>query len=85
MKKNSKSFKQLLQLLKVAYQERDEARDQLLQKVLNKVMSSSPPEFLIVRPQIQPENSSITGSNSLSKTYNYHSHGSPLLIPSVIQ
>ena len=92
MKKNNKSFKQLLQLLK-AYQERDEVRDQL-QKVLNKVMSSSLPKFLIGWPHIQQEsplikptkaNSSITESNSLSKTYNHHSHGSPLLIPSVIQ
>ena len=54
MKENNKRFKQLLQLLKVAYQERDEARDQL-QKVLNKVMSSSSLEFLIDRPQIQLE------------------------------
>ena len=85
MKKNKESIKQLLQLLKVAYQERDEARDQL-QKVLNKAMLSTPPEFLTVRPQIQPEsplikptkaNSSITESNSLSETYNHHSHGSP--------
>lgn len=85
MKKNEESIKQLLQLLKVAYQERDEARDQL-QKVLNKVMPSSPPEFVTVQPQIQPEsplmkptkaNSSITESNSLSETYNHHSHGSP--------
>ncbi|RVW56967.1 hypothetical protein CK203_070457 [Vitis vinifera] len=85
MKKNKESIKQLLQLLKVAYQERDEARDQL-QKILNKVMPSSPPEFLPLRPQLQPEsplikptkaNSSITESNSLSETYNPQSHGSP--------
>ena len=81
MKNKNKSFNQLLQLLK-AYQERDEARDQL-QKVLNKVMSSRLPKFLIGWPHIQQEsplikptkaNSSITESNSLSKTYNYHSH-----------
>ena len=53
MKKNNKSFKQLLQLLK-AYQERDEARDQL-QKVLNKVMSFSLPKFFIGWPHIQQE------------------------------
>ncbi|XP_034687374.1 uncharacterized protein LOC117915796 isoform X1 [Vitis riparia] len=85
MKKNKESIKQLLQLLKVAYQERDEARDQL-QKILNKVVPSSPPEFLPLRPQLQPEsplikptkaNSSITESNSLSETYNPQSHGSP--------
>ena len=45
-KENNKRFKH--------YQERDEARDQL-QKVLNKVMSSSSLEFLIGRPQIQLE------------------------------
>lgn len=80
-------MKHLLQLLKVAYQERDEAREQL-QKILNKVMPSSPSGFLPVRPQLQPEsprvkptkaNSSITESNSLSETtYNHpQSHGSP--------
>ncbi|CBI16193.3 unnamed protein product, partial [Vitis vinifera] len=61
MKKNKESIKQLLQLLKVAYQERDEARDQL-QKILNKPTKA---------------NSSITESNSLSETYNPQSHGSP--------
>ncbi|XP_076942090.1 uncharacterized protein LOC143611846 [Bidens hawaiensis] len=40
MKRNTESIKQLLQLLKIACQERDEAKDQL-QKLLNKVTSSN--------------------------------------------
>ncbi|KAJ0734624.1 hypothetical protein HanPI659440_Chr11g0422241 [Helianthus annuus] len=40
MKRNTESMKQLLQMLKVACQERDEAKDQL-QKLLNKAKSSN--------------------------------------------
>ncbi|GJT78191.1 DNA polymerase V [Tanacetum coccineum] len=40
IKRNSESMKQMLQLLKVACQERDEARDQL-QKLLNKIVMPS--------------------------------------------
>lgn len=71
MKKNEEFMKQLLQLLKLACQERDEARDQV-QKLLAKLTPSTPPpEFLTPPPQFQPTkaNSSITESNSLSDTY----------------
>lgn len=89
LRKNKEYAKQLLQLLKMACQERDEARDEL-QKLMNKVMLSA--EFFNGIPQLQPDspsppppppllkptkaNSSITESNSHSETYNYHSHGS---------
>ncbi|XP_059660691.1 uncharacterized protein LOC132307053 [Cornus florida] len=85
MTKSQEHVKHLLQLLKIAFNERDEARDQL-QKLLNKVApSSTPSEFLNVLPLQQYEsplvnttkaNSSITESNSLSETYNYKSRGS---------
>ncbi|KAF8402842.1 hypothetical protein HHK36_010933 [Tetracentron sinense] len=85
MRKNKENMKQLVQLLKIAYQERDEARDQL-QKLLNKVMPSSPTEICTIIPQLQPNshpekptkaNSSITeSSDSVSETYNHHSYGS---------
>ncbi|KAF8397545.1 hypothetical protein HHK36_016463 [Tetracentron sinense] len=84
MRKNEESVKQLLQLLKMAYQERDDARDQL-QALLNKVIPSSPTEICTVHPHLQPEspplkptkaNSSLTESDSLSETYNQHSYGS---------
>ncbi|CAN4120036.1 unnamed protein product [Withania somnifera] len=65
MMKNKEYVKQLIQLLKVVYQERDEARDQL-QKLLNELDN----------PLVKSTkaNSSITESNSLSETYNYQSH-----------
>ncbi|KAK9280187.1 hypothetical protein L1049_013874 [Liquidambar formosana] len=84
LRKNKEDVKSLLHLLKIAYQERDEAKGQL-QKLLNKVMPSSPPELLTILPHMQPEsplvkptraNSSITESNSHSDTYNHQSHGS---------
>lgn len=85
MRKTKEYMKQLLQLFKVACQERDEARDQL-QKLLNKLLPSTvPSEFFTSLPQLQPDsplikaakaNSSITESNSLSDTHNCQSHGS---------
>ncbi|CAL5426634.1 unnamed protein product [Camellia sinensis] len=85
MRKNKECMKQMLQLLKMACQERDEARDNL-QKLLNKVIpSTASTEFFTPPPQFQPDsplikptkaNSSITESNSLSDAYNYQSHGS---------
>ncbi|KAH7837988.1 hypothetical protein Vadar_020559 [Vaccinium darrowii] len=85
MKKNKECMKQLLQLLKTSYQERDEARDQL-NKLLNKLMPctlNTPPDLLPPLPQVIPEsplikpakaNSSITESNSLSAdTFSYQS------------
>lgn len=56
LRKNKEYAKQLLQLLKMACQERDEARDQF-QKLMNKVMYSS--DFFNGIPcQIQPPESS---------------------------
>ncbi|KAE8688863.1 ABC transporter B family member 20-like isoform 1 [Hibiscus syriacus] len=61
----------MLHLLNLAYQERDEARDQL-QKMLNKLIPYETPFMIAAKT-----NSSITESNSLSDTYNnHHSHGS---------
>ncbi|KAL3518258.1 hypothetical protein ACH5RR_020847 [Cinchona calisaya] len=88
MRKNKEYVNQLIQLLKMAFRERDEARDQL-QKMLTKAMppSENSTEFFSGLPQMQPDsplvkptkaNSSITESNSLSETHNYHSHGSGL-------
>eukprot|EP00258_Populus_trichocarpa_P014699 XP_006369508.1 uncharacterized protein LOC7465133 [Populus trichocarpa] len=84
LRKHKEDVKQLINLLKIAYQERDEAKGQL-QKLLNKLMLFSTSELLPILPQAQPEsplvipakaNSSITESNSLSDTYNHQSHGS---------
>ncbi|CAN4102441.1 unnamed protein product [Withania somnifera] len=65
---------QLIQLIKIAYQERDEEIDHL-QKLLNKmnqsqIYANSP---LVKEPKA---NSSTIESNSLSETYNYQSHNS---------
>ncbi|XVF46472.1 hypothetical protein PTKIN_Ptkin03bG0029300 [Pterospermum kingtungense] len=86
IRKYKEEVKCLLNLLKLVYQERDEARDQL-QKLLNKLMPSTPAELqpLLLYPQSDCQiliaakaNSSITESNSLSDTYNnnHQSHGS---------
>ncbi|KAL5581080.1 hypothetical protein UlMin_013522 [Ulmus minor] len=90
IKKSDVSIKNLLNLLKIAYKERDEAREQL-QKILlnnnNKLMVSNKnqPQIPTILPQNQPEsplllptkaNSSFTESNSISETYNHQSHGS---------
>ncbi|KAH7542516.1 uncharacterized protein LOC107405107 isoform X2 [Ziziphus jujuba] len=85
IRKSEENVKNLLDLLNVAYKERDEARDQL-QKLFNRILPSSPAELPAVVPHPKPEspllmpakaaNSSITESNSLSETYNQQSHGS---------
>ncbi|KAJ9188950.1 hypothetical protein P3X46_000299 [Hevea brasiliensis] len=84
MRKHKEYVKHLIGLLKIAYKERDEAKD-LLQKLLNKLMPSNSAQLHPTVPQAQPEsplvipmkaNSSITESNSLSDTYNHQSHGS---------
>lgn len=84
IRKNKENVNNLLNLLKIAHQERDEARDQL-QKLLNKLMPSSPNELPNMLPHVRAEspllipakaNSSITESNSLSETHNHQSHGS---------
>lgn len=81
--KNKEKVKSLLLLLQAAYEERDEARDQL-QKLMNKIMPTTATELPALR-HFQPEsplniptkaNSSITESNSLYETYNHHSYGS---------
>ncbi|XAR59021.1 hypothetical protein NMG60_11014634 [Bertholletia excelsa] len=91
-KKNKECVKQLLQLLKIACKERDEARDQL-QKLLHvPMLSSTTPtdQFFPSLPQIQSEsplikpgkaNSSITESGSFSDTYNYSHGSSPVSSP----
>ncbi|PON52554.1 hypothetical protein TorRG33x02_308160 [Trema orientale] len=83
MTKSEEYMKNLLDLLKTAVKERDEARYQL-QKM--QIMLSSQAELHNMFPQAQPEsplllpaakaNSSITESNSLSETYNPQSHNS---------
>ncbi|XP_070044571.1 uncharacterized protein [Nicotiana tomentosiformis] len=72
MRKNKEYVKELIQLLKMVCQERDEARKQL-QKLLNKLS-----HFQVDSPifKATKANSSITESNSLSETYNYQSHNS---------
>ncbi|KAK2970450.1 hypothetical protein RJ640_015546, partial [Escallonia rubra] len=82
IRKHEDYMKQLVQFLKIVSQERDEARGQL-QKLLNKIMPcTTPPELFTPVTQIPPPqspivkpakaNSSVTESNSLSETYNYH-------------
>lgn len=86
IRKSEENVKSLLDLLKAAYKERDEARDQL-QKIFNRILPSSPTDIPVAVPHPnKPEsplllpakatNSSITESNSLSETYNPQSHGS---------
>ncbi|KAK1412801.1 hypothetical protein QVD17_34315 [Tagetes erecta] len=76
--KNTESLKQLLHLLKLVCQERDEARDQI-HKLLNKIMPISINNSMIPHPLIKPAkaNSSFAESNSLSDAY-YHSSSSPV-------
>ncbi|KAE8670468.1 TOX high mobility group box family member 4-A [Hibiscus syriacus] len=67
IRKYKEELKRMLNLLNLAYQERDEARDQL-QKLLNKLMPCETPFMIAAKT-----NSSITESNSLSDAYNNHS------------
>ncbi|KAE8664989.1 TOX high mobility group box family member 4-A [Hibiscus syriacus] len=67
IRKYKEELKLMLNLLNLAYQERDEARDQL-QKLLNKFMPCETPFMIAAKT-----NSSITESNSLSDAYNNHS------------
>ncbi|KAM7527833.1 hypothetical protein LguiB_031243 [Lonicera macranthoides] len=82
MRKNKENVKQLFELVKIACQERDEARDQL-QTLLNKLISSTPSTEFFPNPPHETHllkpvkaNSSKAESNSLSEPYNYHSHSS---------
>ncbi|CAN1847023.1 hypothetical protein LINPERHAP1_LOCUS38426 [Linum perenne] len=64
LKKCREDMNQLINLLKLAYQERDEAKDNL-QKVLTKICPIAPESPIL----LQKANSSITESNSLSDNY----------------
>ncbi|XXG54831.1 hypothetical protein AAC387_Pa03g2614 [Persea americana] len=81
-KRNEEKTKQLLQLLQTAFHERDEAKDNL-RKLLNKLTQSGSSQLFHVLPNVQSEvptvlptkhNSNIVESDSLSETYNLHSH-----------
>ncbi|XP_009770963.1 uncharacterized protein [Nicotiana sylvestris] len=80
-RKNNEYVKQLIQLIKMAYQERDEARDQL-QKLVNKINQAdllNPPSQIQVDCSLvkaTKANSSTIESNSLTETYNYQSQNS---------
>lgn len=83
MQKNKEYVNQLIQLLKLAIQERDEARNQLDKLIISS--SAAAADIFPATPQyfhgggdspiLKPAraNSSITESNSLSETLNYHS------------
>ncbi|KAK2643166.1 hypothetical protein Ddye_024929 [Dipteronia dyeriana] len=68
LKKHKEEVKQLLNLLKIAYQERDEAKDNL-QKLLNKLMPTSPVE-------IQP----ILHNHNRNRNHNIQNETSPLVL-----
>ncbi|KAF5192929.1 putative TOX high mobility group box protein [Thalictrum thalictroides] len=86
MRRNEENVKQLLYFLKIACQERNEARHERdqLQRLLNKLMPVSPTEMYPVVPSLQVEspictllgNSSMTISDSISESYNPQSYGS---------
>ncbi|GAB4824359.1 hypothetical protein Ancab_007247 [Ancistrocladus abbreviatus] len=88
IRKNKENIQHLIKLLQLAYQERDEARNQL-KKFLNNLIPSNPTDQFCAKPlpSLSPEsplinpgkaNSSITESNSLSETQNPHSNSSPV-------
>ncbi|XP_076891074.1 uncharacterized protein LOC143542354 [Bidens hawaiensis] len=70
MKRNTESIKQLLQLLKIACQERDEAKDQL-QKLLSKVTSSNNQKMF--------NTTNVSVPNSFEQVQ--HHHQGPLMMP----
>ncbi|KAD2171595.1 hypothetical protein E3N88_41710 [Mikania micrantha] len=76
LKRNHELMIQLLQSLKIACQERDEAKDQL-QKLLNKIMTSNDQQIFKITNPLSPKmmpvkaNSSASESNSLSEAYNH--------------
>lgn len=79
MKRSRELMKQLLHSLKIACQERDEAKDQL-QKLLNKINTSNDQQMFKTTNPLTPNcfdrlipakaNSSFSESNSLSDAYN---------------
>ncbi|GMH12314.1 hypothetical protein Nepgr_014155 [Nepenthes gracilis] len=93
IRRNKEHVDQLLYLLQIACQERDEARNQL-QNLLNKIIPASPidqfcksslPSTSPKSPLMYPgrANSSFTESNSLSETHNPYSSNSSSPIDSV--
>ncbi|XP_047937581.1 uncharacterized protein LOC125185131 [Salvia hispanica] len=79
MQKNKEYVNQLIQLLKCAIEERDEARRQL-DKFLSATAISSPS---LLKPAAKA-NSSITESNSFTDTHNYHSPAA-VSSPAIVQ
>ncbi|XP_038724736.1 uncharacterized protein LOC120016166 [Tripterygium wilfordii] len=87
IQKQKEDMKCLINLVRIAYQQRDEAKEQLQLLLIKKFNPSSPTELNPILPHTQLEsplllpakaNSSVTESNSLSETYHSHySHGSP--------
>ncbi|XP_008794793.1 uncharacterized protein LOC103710703 [Phoenix dactylifera] len=83
-RKSEENINQLIQILKITTQERDEAREQL-QVLLNKIAQPLTAELVPRLSCLQPEspqmwqarggNSSVTESESLSDTPNQHSYG----------
>lgn len=80
--RNEENIKQLLHLLQVAIQERDQAKDHL-QRLVNMIMQSGLSQVCHVVPSAKPEsppvppirgNSIIVESQSLSEPYNHHSY-----------
>lgn len=93
IRKKEDNINQLIQLLKAANQERDEAKNQL-QIVLNKLAQSNSVELYSSAPFFQPESpqlrqalgsSSITESENLTDVHNNHSHvSSPTVVDSLV-
>jgi hypothetical protein len=90
MREHKEDVEHLTNMLKVASQERDEAKSQLQKLLNNLVLSELMAASLPIHPQEQSENplvvsvignSSITESNSLSETHNHQSHGSSPVDP----
>ena len=63
-RKHREDVGRLITMLKVASQERDEAKENL-QNILDELILSNPTELLAFLPQSQLGNQSITESNSL--------------------
>lgn len=91
--KKEENINQLVQLLKAANQERDEAKNQL-QIVLNKLTQPNSIELLPSAPFLQPESpqlrqalgsSSISESENLTDAHNNQSHvSSPTVVDSLV-
>ncbi|KAG6436192.1 hypothetical protein SASPL_101077 [Salvia splendens] len=87
MQKNKEYVNQLIQLLKCAIEERDEARRQL-DKLISATAISSPyfqagGDTSLLKPAAKA-NSSITESNSFTDTHNYHSPAA-VSSPAIVQ